>query len=434
MSPLNTQERRKQTIRAGSASTLGWAMDLHDLMLLLYITPVIAPLFFPAESPTLELAGAYAAFAVSLVMRPIGSIWFGNYADKHGRKKAAYWSIGGVGVITALMGLVPTYLMIGMAGTLIFLLLRLAQGVFVGGIVASTHTLGTESVSPKHRGLMSGIIAGGGAGIGAVLVALNYMFFTGILSQESFVLYGWRLMFGTGILTSIVSIWLFIKSDESPVWKDEAKPAVTSIADVPQGSVFSKGLRLTLLMSVILVAGGASLYYLTAGFFPSFFEINVGLTPGQASLILIGVNLTVAIFGPIGGHLSDRFGRKRIFIYLGLANALLGPIFYFQLAGQDSSSVVTVMLLALTMTALTAMAQGPVLIFLNERFPTRLRGAGTALSWNIGYAFAGMTPTFVTLLSPEVSDLTSRAALLLGVAALLMGLASIFMKEDRSLK
>src|ERR1700761_3792926 len=140
------------------ASVLGWSLDLFDLFILLYVAPVVGALFFPSSVPTLSLAAVYASFAVTLLMRPVGSAIFGHYADVRGRKNAMFIAIVGVGFSTAAFGVLPTIAKAGYLAPSLFLILRLVQGVFVGGVVASTHTIGTESVSPDRRGAMSGLI------------------------------------------------------------------------------------------------------------------------------------------------------------------------------------------------------------------------------------------------------------------------------------
>ena len=160
-SPVATRQMRNAIV----ASVLGWSLDLFDLFILLYVAPVVGALFFPSSVPTLSLAAVYASFAVTLLMRPVGSAIFGHYADVHGRKNAMFVAIVGVGVSTAAFGLLPTIAQVGFIAPVLFLALRLVQGVFVGGVVASTHTIGTEWVSPNWRGAMSGLVGGGGAGI-----------------------------------------------------------------------------------------------------------------------------------------------------------------------------------------------------------------------------------------------------------------------------
>ena len=143
---------QRQIMGAVMASCIGWALDLFDLFVLLYVAPVVGRLFFPSEHAMLSLAAVYASFAVTLLMRPLGSALFGSYADRRGRKGAMIFAVVGVGLSTAAFGALPTVAQAGIVAPILFLLLRLVQGVFVGGVVASTHTIGTESVAPKYRG------------------------------------------------------------------------------------------------------------------------------------------------------------------------------------------------------------------------------------------------------------------------------------------
>src|SRR5260221_6576396 len=134
----------RQMVTAVTASLLGWSLDLFDLFILLYVAPVVGALFFPSSLPTLSLAAVYASFAVTLLMRPIGSALFGHYADVHGRKGAMLIALIGVGISTAAFGGLPTVAQAGVIAPVSFLILRLVQSVFVCGVVASTHTIGTE--------------------------------------------------------------------------------------------------------------------------------------------------------------------------------------------------------------------------------------------------------------------------------------------------
>src|SRR5580700_10917113 len=152
--PAGTRQMRNAMI----ASVLGWSLDLFDLFILVYVAPVVGALFFPSTVPTLSLAAVYASFAVTLLMRPVGSALFGHYADVHGRKGAMLVAIIGVGLSTAAFGALPTIEQVGVIAPAIFLVLRLVQGIFVGGVVASTHPIGTESVPARWRGAMSGLV------------------------------------------------------------------------------------------------------------------------------------------------------------------------------------------------------------------------------------------------------------------------------------
>ena len=165
----------RQRIYAVAVSCLGWAFDLFDLFILLYVAPILAHVFFDSSRQMLSLAAVYGAFTATLIMRPVGGYLFGHYSDRHGRKRTLVVASIGVGVSTALMGAIPVYQTIGAAAPMAFLLLRLIQGVFMGGMVAATHTLGTESIGPGHRGLASGIISGGGSGIGKLFASFVFV-------------------------------------------------------------------------------------------------------------------------------------------------------------------------------------------------------------------------------------------------------------------
>lgn len=406
-------------------------MDLYDLMILLYVATYIGPLLIPSDSPTLQLTFVYASFAVTLLMRPLGSAIFGSFADRNGRKRAMLIAITGVGIATALMGAVPTYAAAGAAAPIIFVLLRLLQGVFVGGVVASTHTLGTETVPAKHRGLMSGIIGGAGAGVGALAASLVYLLLSSILAPEQFAEFGWRIMFFTALLTTGLSFWVYSKTAESPLFKGVQKGAPKQKS--PVATLFSREYLPSLLLNVVLAAGGASVYYLTVGFFPTFLAKNVGFENRTAALIMIAVNLTVIVGSVFGGHLSDRIGRRSVFVFLGVPFLVIGPLFYLWLGRLGSGDIGLAVLLTCVMAFVALAWQAPLLIFLNERFPTKIRATGTSLSWNMGFAIGGMMPTIVTAISPEISDFPSRLALLVGVMTLLGILAALKAGETKHL-
>lgn len=427
--PLNVD--RRQVFLAGSASILGWAIDLYDLLIILYVATAIAPLLFPPEAETLQLAYVYGSFAISLVVRPLGSGIFGAFADKKGRKKTMAVTVTGVGISTFLMGCVPTYAMAGALAPILFLALRVAQGVFVGGLVAATHTLGTETAGPRHRGLMSGLVAGGGAGLGAVLASVVYLIVSQIFPGDAFATFGWRVMFFSGLVAAGLSLLVYAKAEESPFWA--AQDTKTVQETPPIRTLFSKEHLPVFFLNMLVVVGGAALYYLTLGFLPTFLAKGVGMPRSEAALVLIAANLAVIVGGALGGTLSDRIGRRRTFIALGTVSLVVIPLFYLWLArltpDQFGSITLCCVVMALSMMAATA----PIMIYLNERFPTRVRATGTALCWNIGYALGGMTPMLVAFFSPKVEDILSRLVIFTIAAALLFIIGTLLNPKTDSL-
>lgn len=395
---------RRQMINASVASLLGWSLDLFDLFILLFVAPEIGKLFFPTSIPTLSLAAVYASFAITLIMRPLGSAIFGSLADRTGRKRAMTIAVTGVGISTALFGALPTVPQIGIMAAVIFVILRLVQGIFVGGVVASTHTIGTESVPPKWRGFMSGLIGGGGAGLGALLASVVYFIVSAVFPGEAFSEWGWRFMFFTGILSSILGLFVFRSLEESPYWVQLKKSQGDVKAQkAPARTVFSRPYLSVLLVNLLIVAGGGTAYYLTSGYLPTFLKVINKMPAETSSMILMGASV-IAIISSVGfGTLSDFIGRKKTFLIIGAINLVLLPLLYNQLAGSSEVSSVIAYVWALAFLGNAAYA--PVLIFLNERFPTAIRSTGTGLSWNMGFAVGGMMPTFVQLASGTTQNI-----------------------------
>jgi MFS transporter, MHS family, proline/betaine transporter len=422
----------RQMINAIIASVLGWSLDLFDLFILLYVAPVIGALFFPSTNATLSLAAVYASFAVTLLMRPIGSAVFGHYADVRGRKGAMLLAIIGVGITTAAFGALPTIAQVGIAAPIIFVVLRLIQGVFVGGVVASTHTIGTESVPAKWRGAMSGLVGGGGAGIGALLASFIFLVTSSIFPGEAFAQWGWRFMFFSGLLSSLLGWFIFKNLEESPFFNElqqqKAAKKATVVAS-PVKTLFSSGYRSVLLINLLITFGGGAGYYLTSGYLPTFLKVVNGVPNSVSSLILMGASVIAFVSAILIGALSERIGRKPTFLAVGVCALVLLPMCYLGLAKATDTSQVAIYALAIAFIGNAGYA--PVLIFLNERFPTALRASGTGLSWNIGFALGGMMPTLVSLASAGTAQIPMSLAVFSAAIFVVYLIGALVIPETR---
>jgi MFS family permease len=417
---------------------MGWALDLFDLFVLLYVAPVIGRLFFPSEHAMLSLAAVYASFAVTLLMRPLGSAWFGSYADRQGRKGAMIIAVVGVGLSTAAFGLLPTVAQVGLVAPILFLLLRLVQGVFVGGVVASTHTIGTESVAPKYRGAVSGLIGGGGAGLGALLASLTFLAMSAIFPGELFDVWGWRCMFFTGIISSVLGLFVFSRLEESPLWKKlaaekalntalQSKSVPVEVVRSPLRTLFSRDYRSILFVNLLLTIGGGSGYYLTSGYLPTFLKVVSHAPNGAAAAILMICSVAVLIASIAAGHLSTFIGRKSTFVWIGAIRLVALPALFLLLPTAQSITMIGVY--AVLLSALGSAGYAPILIFLNERFPTAIRATGTGLSWNIGFAIGGMMPTAVSLVAKDASQLPMTLAIFVGAISVIFLIGAFIVPE-----
>lgn len=419
---------RHQVVAAAAASVLGWSFDLFDLFIILYVAPTLSQVFFPSDVATLSLAAVYASFAVTLLMRPIGSGLFGPYADRHGRKQAMIVAVFGVGLVTALMGTLPTIQQVGLLAPLLFLLLRLVQGVFVGGVVASTHTIGTETVPPRWRGLMSGMIGGGGGALGSLCASIVFFVVSSVFPGPAFAAWGWRVMFFSGILAAVLSFFVFRTVEESPLWRQlDAKRSRSQ--KTPLRALLAGDFRAVLLVNLLITVGAGTQYYLTSGYMPTFLAV-INRVPGPvAGQMLILSSAIVVVLAPLVGHLSELAGRKRVLLVMAVLNLVIVPLAYLKLAQQPGDDAGGILPWMLIITSLGNSGYAPVLVFLNERFPTAIRASGTGLSWNIGFAIGGMTPTFATALSGQVSNIPIALSIFLA-AALVIQLAGLLVTPE----
>ena len=431
-STITATADKRQATNAMIASLLGWSLDLFDLFILLYVAPVLGTLFFPSSNPTLSLAAVYASFAVTLLMRPVGSAVFGHYADLHGRKGAMLIAIVGVGITTAAFGLLPTIAQVGVIAPVIFLALRLVQGVFVGGVVASTHTIGTETVPPAWRGAMSGLVGGGGAGIGALLASFIFLVTTSIFPGDAFAVWGWRCMFFSGLLSSLLGWFIFTNLEESPFFKEHQRKKATGqivTTGAPVRTLFSSSYRSVLLLNLMVTFGGGAGYYLTSGYLPSFLKVVNAVPNNISSLILMGASVAALISAVLFGALSDVIGRKKTFLLVGACMLVLLPVCYLNLAKTTDTTAITFYALAIAFLGNAGYA--PILIFLNERFPTEIRASGTGLSWNIGFALGGMMPTFVSLASAGPAQIPMALSVFIAVIFAIYLIGALLIPETK---
>ena len=407
------------------ASVMGWALDLFDLFLLLLIAPVIGAIFFPTTNPMLSLTGVYAGFAVSAVVRPIGGMMWGSFADRRGRRMTLLATMSGVGIVTAAMGALPTVAQIGAPATVLFVLLRVLQGLFIGGVNAATHTIGTETVPPSWRGWAGGLIQGAGGGVGMVLASGVYKICVSAFPGEIFVVWGWRFMFFSGILSALAAFLLFSFLNESPYFAELQQGQETEKA--PIKALFSARYRRSVLLNCAVVIAGAGLYYLTAGFLPVFLGVVNHLPRPAVADILMWTGIAGVLASVAAGQLGEIFGRRAVLWSCGAGGVVLAGFAYQALAVATAPDHI----LAIGLT-LSIVGNSPcTLIFLNERFPTAIRATGTAFCWNIGYGIGGMMPLFVTALSPQAFDIPIRLAWFLGAMGLLLLVCPFLFQETK---
>jgi MFS transporter, MHS family, proline/betaine transporter len=295
-------------------------------------------------------------------------------------------------------------------------------------VVASTHTIGTESVPPYWRGAVSGLIGGGGAGIGALIASVVYFLTSEAFPGDLYNVWGWRCMFFSGVISAILGVFIFSKLHESPVWT-ELNARRGQVLRAPVRALFSREYLPILLVNLMMTTGAGAGYYLTSGYLPTFLKVVSKIPNDTASLILIASSF-IAIFASLGaGHLSTLWGRKRTLLVMALIRIVLLPLCY--IAMRDNQGIGMLAFWSLLLTFFGNCGYAPLPIFLNERFPTELRSTGTGLSWNIGFAIGGIMPTFVSLFSPTPADLPNMLAIFLFGISILFLIGAIVIPETK---
>ncbi|WP_101477129.1 MFS transporter [Candidatus Nitrosotalea bavarica] len=409
-------------------SFLGWALDGYDLVLMLLVIPLISKLFFPTGNATLSLLAAFAAYVVTLIMRPVGGAFFGNFGDKIGRKKAMMITIIGFSVATFSTGLLPTWEMVGILAPIFLVTLRFLQGFFAGGEWGSGAVITMETVPKSSRGLLSGILQSG-YNFGFILASVVYYFVFTHFSGPQFTEIGWRIMFFTGIIPGLTTLFVRIKMKESQVWLEKFHQK--KIERAPLRKIFSDvNIRKRFFLALIIMTGLQYGYYTTMGFYPTFLQNYVNMDKSEIPFLLIVATIT-SFFGQIfAGYISQKIGRMKTLGLFAISAIILAiPAVYglYHAVSFYERSLYTVILI---FTATSGF--GPIPAFLSERFPTQVRNTANGFVYNGGLLIGSWAPLIaVSLLSHGGSFIPVLLGINVIVASIILLFGSKMNPETR---
>jgi len=391
---------------------VGTALEWYDFFL--YGTAaslVFNHMFFATDDPLVATMAAFATFAVGFVARPIGAILFGQMGDRVGRKRTLIVTVVMIGVVTALIGLLPTYATIGVAAPVRLTSLRLLQGIAVGGEWGGAVTLAVEHAPVEKRGRYA-VMPQIGSPVGTLLSSGAFLAVS-LLPKESFDSWGWRLPFLAAIPLLGIALWLRVRIEESPLFEQMLEE--DSTARTPVRSVFAEALPGLLIGAgtTLLGVGG---FYLVTTFMIAYGTGTLGLDKSlllTATLAAAAIEILVLL---VAGRLVERIGGGMVTIVGGLASAAAAFPVFALVDTKNSVLVVTGIVLGIALLSVSYAASGVVLTAL---FPARLRYTGVALAANFAAVVSGFVPMAATGLLAW-GDETS-----VGPAWLLVGLSLV---------
>jgi metabolite-proton symporter len=400
------------------ASLIGTTVEFFDFYIYATAAVLVFPkLFFPASDPASAVLASLATFAIAFLARPIGSLAFGHFGDRVGRKTTLVVALSTMGLSTVAVGALPTYRTLGVAAPLLLALCRFGQGLGLGGEWGGAVLLATENAPPGKRAWY-GMFPQLGAPLGFLLSAGIFLLLSHALSNAQFFAFGWRLPFLASAVLVFVGLYVRLTITETPVFARSAERQ-EQVA-VPMFDVLRHHFG-RLVAAVLVCFATFVLFYLMTVFALSWGTTALGYGREKFLLIQLFGILFFAATIPLSAMMAER-GRRRVMFGITVAIALFGLVFapMFQ---AGTAGAIAMMALGL---ALMGMTYGPLGTILSELFPTRVRYTGSSLAFSLAGIFgASLAPYIATALARQYG-LQSVGYYLTGSALVtLLGLALI---------
>jgi len=444
-------EVRNPRWRVITASLAGTSIEFYDFYVYATAATLVFPkLFFPSKDPTTELLASFAVFGVAFIARPVGSVIFGHFGDRIGRKGTLVATLLTMGVATFLIGLLPTALTPGweVAAPALLVVLRFCQGLGLGGEWSGAALLATEN-APANKRAIYGTFPQLGAPIGFIAGNLLFVFLSATMTDETFMAWGWRIPFLLSAILVIVGLWVRVSLLETPAFQ-RVKDADT-VAKVPLAAVFKTNWREVILGTFIMLATYVLFYMMTAftltfgttkttdqaaaaaaqkgaAFDPSTYVPGLGYAREQFLLMLIVGVVFFGVFTVVAGPLAEKYGRRKMLMWVTAGIFVFGFALTALLAG-GFIGVQAMLIIGMTLMGLTF---GPMGALLPELFPTNVRYTGSAVAYNLSSVLgAAIAPTVFVALWGAAGGSPIWVGVYLAGAAVLTFIALFLTRETR---
>jgi metabolite-proton symporter len=419
------------------ASLVGTSIEFYDFYVYATAAVLVFPtVFFANDDPAVARLASFAVFGVAFIARPVGSVIFGHFGDRIGRKGTLVASLLTMGVATVLIGCVPAGTTPGwaVAGPACLVVLRFCQGLGLGGEWSGAALLATENAPAKRRAIY-GTFPQLGAPIGFIIANLLFVVLNSTLTEEQFLSWGWRLPFLASAVLVIVGLYVRVRLIETPAF--QAVVDSGNVASLPLARVFRTSWRPLLLGTFIMLATYTLFYLMTT------FTLTYGTAPAEGEAPGLGIARTqflwmlilgvvfFGIFTLVSGPLAEKFGRRALLICVTAGILVFGflfaPLFAAGTLGAQGLLIVGFVLMGLTF--------GPMGAVLPELFPTSVRYTGSAISYNVASILgAAVAPFIAVALWQAAGGSTWLVGLYLSSMAVLTLIALLLSTETRDVQ
>ncbi len=408
--------------RVAVASFMGSLIEFYDLLLFsLAAALVFSAVYYPSLGDAAGTAASFATLGVALVARPLGSIIFGHFGDRFGRKKTLVVTLLMMGAATVLVGLVPTSEQIGVAAPILLVLLRIVQGLAAGGEWAGAVNFAAEYAPNEKRGLWTMFPMLGG-GVAVALAPAVFALTSASMSDEAFLSYGWRIPFLLSAVLIAVGLYIRLAIDETPVFEraqDEGKssrvPFVDAWLNQPR----------QILLGIGAVISMSTMSYMGVAYLPNYATNELGLSRTTVLTMGIAAGVFYSIAIAISGAAADLIGRRRMLLGAnGLA--VIWALALFQLMGTGNA-VTFGLSLGITLF-IAGLALGPLGAALSELFDTRYRYTASGFSYSAAQIVGGAIPPFVA--APIIASVGVTVFSMFITGLCLISLLSIMLMRD----
>jgi metabolite-proton symporter len=389
------------------ASLVGTTIEFYDFYVYATAAVLVFPhLFFPHGNETTALLSSFAVFGAAMIARPLGAVYFGHLGDKVGRKTTLVAALLTMGIATVLIGVLPTYEMVGWLAPLLLVILRLAQGFAIGGEWSGAALVATEN-APKAKRALYGTFPQLGAPLGFIIANGLFLIVAALLPSDdpsrpsdAFLSWGWRIPFLFSFVMVVIGLWVRLSLVESTAFTK----AVSSgrVVRRPLGEVVRKHFK-ELVLGTFYMLATYVLFYLMTTFSLSYGRAPVSPASGQLQglgysynsfvLMLIAGVVFFGIFTLLSGPWADRFGRRRTLIAVTIAIMIFG-LSWVPLLSAGFGGVMLWLIIGFSLMGVTF---GPMGALLPELFPTHVRYTGSGISYNVSSILGAAVAPFIAV-------------------------------------